>query len=73
MPQPSCWLLAACVFIVWMLAPLVGEEVLRAEIGYAGATAALVGFLFVLYRRGSGEPAGASPAALPSSGAAVRG
>ncbi len=47
----GCWLLAACVFIVWMLAPLVGEEVLRAEIGYVGATAALAGFLLVLYRR----------------------
>ncbi len=68
-----CWLLAACVFLAWMLAPLVGEEVLRAEIGYAGATAALAGLLFVLYRRGSDDPAGAPPAALPDSGTAVRG
>ncbi len=57
----ACWLLAACVFIVWMLSPLVGEEVLRAEIGYAGATAALAGFLFVLYRRHGGELAAARP------------
>ena len=56
-----CWLLAACVFIVWMFSPVVGEEVLRAEIGYAGATAALVGFLFVLYRRGSDELAPGRP------------
>ena len=58
----TCWLLAACIFIVWMLSSVVGEEVLRAEIGYAGATAALAGFLFVLYRRGSAELAGAAPA-----------
>ena len=36
----ACWLLAACAFIVWMLSPLVGEELLRAEIGYVGRTAA---------------------------------
>ncbi|HTQ67636.1 MAG TPA: hypothetical protein VMI13_02995 [Solirubrobacteraceae bacterium] len=55
-----CWLAAACAFLVWMLSPVVSEEVLRAEIGYAGATALLAGFLFVLYRRGHGEPAAPS-------------
>ena len=40
-----------------MLSPAVGEEVLRAEIGYAGATALLAGFLFVLYRRGASRQA----------------
>ena len=48
-----CWLAAACVFIVWMLSSVIGEEVLRAEVGYAGATALLAGLLFALYRRGS--------------------
>ena len=56
----GCWLAAACVFLGWMLSPLIGEEVLRAEVGYAGATALLAGFLFVLYRRGS--PAAATTA-----------
>ncbi len=66
----GCWLLAACVFIVWMLSPLVGEEVLRAEIGYVGATAALAGFLFVLYRRHGEESAGLTPAPSPGAGRA---
>ena len=66
----GCWLLAACVFIVWMLSPLVGEEVLRAEIGYVGATAALAGFLFVLYRRHGEESAGVTPAPSPGAGRA---
>ena len=30
-----------CVFLVWMLTPAVSEQLLRAEIGYAGATALL--------------------------------
>jgi CHASE2 domain-containing sensor protein len=63
-----CWLLAAGVFIAWMLSPVVGEEVLRAEIGYAGATAALVGFLFLLYRRGSDDLAPAAPQPAAGSG-----
>jgi O-antigen/teichoic acid export membrane protein len=66
----TCWLLAACVFIVWMLSPLVGEEVLRAEIGYAGATAALAGFLFVLYRRHGDELAAAATPPSPRPGQA---
>jgi O-antigen/teichoic acid export membrane protein len=47
-----CWLTAAVVFVAWMLAPLVGEQLLRAEIGYAGATALLAVLLAGLYRRG---------------------
>jgi O-antigen/teichoic acid export membrane protein len=56
----GCWLAAAAVFIVWMLSPAVSDEVLRAEIGYVGATALLAGFLLLLYRRGSAEPAPAA-------------
>jgi O-antigen/teichoic acid export membrane protein len=48
----TCWLAAAVVFLAWMLTPLVGEQVLRAEIGYCGATALLAALLAVLYRRG---------------------
>ena len=33
--------LAAAVFLVWMLIPAVSEQLLRTEIGYAGATALL--------------------------------
>ncbi|MGP0100866.1 MAG: hypothetical protein ACLPUT_04490 [Solirubrobacteraceae bacterium] len=50
----ACWLCAAVAFLVWMLSSPVGEQLLRAEIGYAGATALLALMLAALYRRGSG-------------------
>jgi hypothetical protein len=52
-----CWACAAVVFIVWMFGSPVSEQLLRAEIGYAGATALLASMLTVLYRRGTGAPA----------------
>jgi O-antigen/teichoic acid export membrane protein len=57
-----CWLCAAAVFVAWMLTPAVGDQLLRAEIGYAGATALLAALLAGLYRRGSGAAAGAQAA-----------
>ncbi|HEV3323353.1 MAG TPA: hypothetical protein VG147_14310 [Solirubrobacteraceae bacterium] len=48
-----CWLAAAVVFLGWMFVPAVGEQVLRAEIGYLGATTLLAVLLGVLYRRGT--------------------
>jgi O-antigen/teichoic acid export membrane protein len=48
----ACWLAAAVAFLAWMLTPLVGEQVLRAEIGYLGATCLLATLLAILYRRG---------------------
>jgi O-antigen/teichoic acid export membrane protein len=47
-----CWGLAAILFLIWMLTPAVSEQLLRTEIGYAGATAILALALGVLYRRG---------------------
>jgi O-antigen/teichoic acid export membrane protein len=52
-----CWLAAAVVFLSWMFTPLVGEQVLRAEIGYLGATCLLAALLALLYRRGHSAPA----------------
>jgi O-antigen/teichoic acid export membrane protein len=49
----TCWLIAALVFLAWMLTPLVGEQVLRAELGYLGATGLLALLLALLYRRGA--------------------
>jgi O-antigen/teichoic acid export membrane protein len=49
----GCWLCAAVVFLAWMLSAPVSEQLLRAEIGYAGATALLALLLSVLYRRGT--------------------
>jgi O-antigen/teichoic acid export membrane protein len=52
-----CWLVAAFVFLAWMLTPVIGEQVLRAEIGYCGGTTLLALLLGVLYRRGQTAPA----------------
>jgi O-antigen/teichoic acid export membrane protein len=46
----ACWGLAAILFILWMLTPVVSEQLLRTEIGYAGATAVLALGLALLYR-----------------------
>ena len=37
----GCWLLAAVVFVGWMFLPAISDQVLRVEVGYAGATALL--------------------------------
>ncbi len=47
----ACWLAAAGLFLVWMVVPFVGEQLLRAELGYAGATCVLALALALLYRR----------------------
>ncbi|MFI5005473.1 MAG: hypothetical protein ACHQE6_10720 [Solirubrobacterales bacterium] len=52
----TCWLVAAVAFVAWMLTPAVGEQVLRAEIGYCGATTLLAALLAILYRRGQSAP-----------------
>jgi O-antigen/teichoic acid export membrane protein len=62
-----CWILAAVLFLAWMLSPVLGDQLLRTEIGYAGATAVLAGTLALVYRRaqdraGSSAPAGAHSA-----------
>jgi O-antigen/teichoic acid export membrane protein len=49
----ACWIVAAVAFVGWMLAPVVGEELLRTEIGYLGATSLLALMLGVVYRRGA--------------------
>jgi O-antigen/teichoic acid export membrane protein len=51
-----CWGLAAILFLAWMLTPAVSEQLMRTEIGYAGATALLAITLAALYWRGG--PAG---------------
>jgi hypothetical protein len=48
-----CWALAAALFVLWMFTPAVADELLRTEIGYAGATAVLAAGLLLLYRRGA--------------------
>jgi O-antigen/teichoic acid export membrane protein len=48
----GAWLLAATAFVVWMLLPLVDDQLLRAEVGYAGAAALLCALLAALYAHG---------------------
>ncbi len=65
----SCWVCAAIAFLAWMLLAPIGEQLLRAEIGYAGATALLALLLAALYRRGSA--AGGWDSAQSESGSAA--
>ena len=48
-----CWIAAAGAFVAWMFTDAIAGVVLRAEVGYAGATGVLALCLAVLYRRGS--------------------
>jgi O-antigen/teichoic acid export membrane protein len=48
----AAWLTSAALFVVFMLSPLVDDQLLRAEAGYCGATALLCALLVVVYRRG---------------------
>jgi O-antigen/teichoic acid export membrane protein len=48
-----CWIAAAVAFVAWMLIPAVSDQLLRAEIGYAGGTALLALGLTLLYRQGT--------------------
>jgi O-antigen/teichoic acid export membrane protein len=66
----ACWGFAAVVFLAWMIAPVVGDQLLRAEIGYAGATALLASALAALYKRGGGGAAAAQ--AAPTDAAIAR-
>jgi O-antigen/teichoic acid export membrane protein len=47
----TLWLVAAAAFVVWMVLPIVDDELVRAEIGYAGAAMLLCALLRALYRR----------------------
>ena len=46
----TMWLVAAAAFIVWMVLPVIDDELVRAEVGYAGAAALLCSLLGSLYR-----------------------
>jgi O-antigen/teichoic acid export membrane protein len=58
-----CWLIAAVVFLLWMLLPIVGEELLRTEVGYLGAASLLALMLGTVYKRGVRSPQSAPAAA----------
>ncbi|MET0770163.1 MAG: hypothetical protein ABW081_09630 [Solirubrobacteraceae bacterium] len=43
------WFIAAAVFVAWMVAPVIDDELLRTEVGYAGAAGLLCALLAVVY------------------------
>jgi O-antigen/teichoic acid export membrane protein len=47
----AAWLIAAVAFVAWLVAPVIDDELLRAEVGYLGAAALLSGLLALVYRR----------------------
>jgi O-antigen/teichoic acid export membrane protein len=47
----TAWLAGAGAFVVWMVLPIVGDELVRAEVGYAGGAGLLCALLYGLYRR----------------------
>jgi O-antigen/teichoic acid export membrane protein len=46
------WLACAGAFVAWMLSPAIGDQLLRAEVGYCCATALLAALLGLVYRTG---------------------
>jgi O-antigen/teichoic acid export membrane protein len=57
----AAWLASAGAFVAFMLSPLVEDQLLRAELGYAGATAVLSALLAIVYRRGSASVSSRRP------------
>jgi O-antigen/teichoic acid export membrane protein len=53
----TAWLVAAAVFVVWMLLDLIDDLVLRTEVGYLGAAALLCALLTTVYLRPPGRRA----------------
>jgi O-antigen/teichoic acid export membrane protein len=50
----AAWLCCATLFLAWTFLPLVGDVLLRVELGYAAATALLTCLLYSIYRTGRG-------------------
>ena len=48
----AAWLVSAAAFVAFMVSPLVGDELLRAEVGYCGAAVLLCALLTAVYRSG---------------------
>jgi O-antigen/teichoic acid export membrane protein len=47
----AAWVLAALAFVGWLVAPVIDDELLRAEVGYLGAASLLCAMLAIVYRR----------------------
>jgi hypothetical protein len=53
----ACWLTIAALFVGWSFVPLIGDQLVRAEVGYAGATALLAVALYRVYAIPTRTPA----------------
>ncbi|GAC1490456.1 MAG: hypothetical protein NVS1B9_11750 [Solirubrobacteraceae bacterium] len=49
----AAWIAAAALMVAWLFLPLIGDQLLRAEVGYLGAAAVLCAALSWIYRAGS--------------------
>jgi O-antigen/teichoic acid export membrane protein len=58
----GAWLIAAALFVAFVAAPTIHDEVTRVEVGYFGATAVLCAMLTLVYRRGAAVGAHATAA-----------
>jgi O-antigen/teichoic acid export membrane protein len=50
----AAWLSCGAAFLIWTFVPVVGDPLLRVEIGYAATTAVLAVLLYLIYRAGRG-------------------
>jgi O-antigen/teichoic acid export membrane protein len=57
----AAWLAVGALFLLWTFLPVVGDPLLRVEVGYAGATAALSVLLYLIYRSSSSPGERTSP------------
>ncbi len=53
----ATWLIVAAGFVGWMLLPVIGDQMLRVEVGYTAAAGLLAVGLTGLYRRGAAAAA----------------
>jgi O-antigen/teichoic acid export membrane protein len=61
MLSSAAWLGCAALFVAWTLLPVIGNELLRVEVGYAAAAGLLSVLLLTLYRVGHRERVGIAP------------
>jgi hypothetical protein len=50
------WIACAAFFIAWCLAPLIGDEFRRVEVGFAATAGLLLALLYAIYRRPHERP-----------------
>lgn len=67
----AAWLAVAALFVVWLLAAPVDDQLLRVQVGYCAATGMLAALLLVVVRGGGRRPRRQAPA-TPAAPATAR-